>query len=232
LNDADALITELEKLIAKKKAIKQGAMQELLKPKEGWEEKKLGNIADILTGFPFPSNGYSKVGVRLLRGSNIKRGKTDWNEDICQYWPKITTDLSKYCLDIGDVVIAMDGSLVGRSFAQISILDLPAILLQRVARIRSKIIDINYLKEMICSEMFTIYCDAVKTASAIPHISPIDIYNYKINFPKEKAVQTRIAQILSDMDAEIEVLEKKLDKYKMLKQGMMQNLLTGRIRLI
>ena len=53
-----------------------------------------------------------------------------------------------------------------------------------------------------------------------------------IPMPKEKEEQTRIAQILSDMDAEIEALEKKLEKYKMIKQGMMQNLLTGRIRLI
>lgn len=232
LNDADALITELEKLIAKKLVIKRGAMQELLKPKEGWEVKKLGEVADILTGFPFPSNGYSKVGIRLLRGSNIKRGNTDWKEDICQYWSKITPELMRYCLNVGDIVIAMDGSLVGRSFAQLSDSDLPAILLQRVARVRSTTIDINYLKELICSEMFTAYCDSVKTASAIPHISPTNIYNYKINYPKEKSEQTHIAQILSDMYAEIEVLEKKLEKTKKIKQGMMQELLTGRIRLV
>ena len=232
LSDADALITSLEKLIEKKRAIKQGAMQELLKPKEGWEVKKLGEIADILTGFPFSSSGYSKSGVRLLRGSNIKRGQTDWNEDISQYWPKITTELFRYQLNCGDIVVAMDGSLVGKSFAQLSQVDLPAILLQRVARIRSIHIDINYLKELICSEIFTGYCDSVKTSSAIPHISPADIYNYNISYPLEKSEQTRIATILSDMDAEINALEQKLGKYKLIKQGMMQELLTGRIRLV
>jgi type I restriction enzyme S subunit len=54
----------------------------------------------------------------------------------------------------------------------------------------------------------------------------------EIPIPDSKAEQTRIAQILTDMDAEIEQLEKKLDKYKMMKQGMMQNLLTGKIRLV
>lgn len=260
LSDADALITGLEKLIEKKRAIKQGAMQKLLsesgfagfKDKQDlgidinpenhgnpinpdsdkWEVKKLGEIADILTGFPFPSSGYSKSGIRLLRGSNIKRGNTDWNEDICQYWPKLTAELLRYQLNCGDIVVAMDGSLVGKSFAQLSQIDLPAILLQRVARIRSTVIDINYLKELVCSEIFTGYCDSVKTSSAIPHISPADIYNYPISYPSEKSEQTRIATILSDMDAEITALEQKLAKYKQIKQGMMQELLTGRIRLV
>jgi type I restriction enzyme S subunit len=58
------------------------------------------------------------------------------------------------------------------------------------------------------------------------------MYKIKIHLPKEKEEQTRIAQILSDMDAEIEALEKKLDKYRMIKQGMMQVLLTGKVRLI
>ena len=231
LSDADALITSLEKLIEKKRAIKQGAMQELLNPKEGWEVKRLGEIADILTGFPFPSSGYSKTGIRLLRGSNIKRGNTDWNENICQYWPRVTAELLRYQLNYGDIVVAMDGSLVGKSFAQLSQLDLPGILLQRVARIRSTVIDINYLKELVCSEMFTGYCDSVKTSSAIPHISPADICNYNIRYPLEKSEQTRIASILSDMDVEITALEQKLGKYKLIKQGMMQELLTGKIRL-
>ena len=232
LNDADALITELEKLIAKKKAIKQGAMQELLKPKEGWEVKPLNNEIDLLTGFPFPSNQYSNDGVKLLRGSNVKRGITDWTEENTKYWKNITSNLTEYILNEGDIVIAMDGSLVGKSFARLSKDDLPALLLQRVARIRADKIDMGYLKEVICSDYFTKYCDIVKTASAIPHISPKDIKNYQIPIPPTKSEQKHIAQILSDMDAKIKALEKKLDKYKMLKQGMMQSLLTGRIRLI
>jgi len=79
--------------------------------------------------------------------------------------------------------------------------------------------------------MFTGYCDSVKTSSAIPHISPADINNYNISYPIEKSEQTRIATILSDMDAEITALEQKLGKYKLVKQGMMQELLTGKIRL-
>jgi len=239
LSDIDELIEKLDYLIKKKKNIKQGTMQELLTGKrrlEGfggdWKTVEIGNRIDLLTGFPFPSNQYSINGIRLLRGSNIKRGYTDWSEDITEYWEAITPNLRKYLLNEGDIVVAMDGSLVGKSFARISQNDLPALLLQRVARIRSTSINMDYLKEWICSEFFTKYCDSIKTASAIPHISPDDIKKFSISIPDSKEEQFRIAKILSDMDCEIEALEKQRDKYINLKQGMMQKLLTGEIRLV
>lgn len=232
LSDTDAFISSLEKLIAKKRDIKQGAMQELLRPKDGWEVKELEHNIDLLTGFPFPSNKYSSKGIKLLRGSNIKRGVTDWSEDITQYWEKITPELKQYLLSEGDIVIAMDGSLVGKSFAKLSKKDLPSVLLQRVARVRSTKIDMGYLKEFICSDYFTRYCDTVKTSSAIPHISPTDIKKFRIPVPNSIEEQKDIAETLSDMDSEITALEAKLSKYKDLKQGMMQNLLTGKIRLV
>lgn len=151
LSDADTLIEALEQLIAKKHQVKQGAMQELLTGKRRlsgftgeWKQTPIGNEIDLLTGFPFPSIQYSQSGIRLLRDSNIKRGQTDWPDDITQYWAEVTSDLAIYSLREGDLVIAMDGSLVGKSYARLSKKDLPALLLQRVARIRSKSIDIGY----------------------------------------------------------------------------------------
>lgn len=190
-----------------------------------WEVKEIGNEIDLLTGFPFPSSKYSIVGIRLLRGSNIKRGVTDWAEEITQYWEKITPALKEYILQEKDIVIAMDGSLVGRSFAQLSSNDLPALLLQRVARVRSKKIDIGYLKEFVCSEYFTKHCDAVKTFSAIPHISPLDIRKFKIPLPPTLAEQTSIATVLSDTDQYITHLEKLIAKKRNIKQGAIQELL-------
>ncbi len=198
---------------------------------EDWNAKSIGEDIDLLTGFPFPSSKYSASGIKLLRGSNIKRGKTDWEEDITQYWEKVTFDLQKYVLDEGDIVIAMDGSLVGRSFARLSKKDLPALLLQRVARIRSKKIDMNYLKEWICSEKFTKHCDSVKTVTAIPHISPHDIRSFIILIPPTKEEQAAIAQVLSDTDSLIESLDELIEKKKNIKQGTMQQLLTGKKRL-
>lgn len=196
-----------------------------------WEVKKIDNEIDLLTGYPFPSSKYVESGIRLLRGSNVKRGVTDWSEDITQYWEKLTPELKPYILIEGDIVVAMDGSLVGKSFARLTNKDLPALLLQRVARIRSNKIDLGYLKEFICSEYFTKYCESVKTVSAIPHISPKEIRNFIIPLPPTKSEQTAIATALSDIDALIENFEKLISKKRNIKQGAMQELLTGRKRL-
>lgn len=258
LSDVDALISELEKLIAKKQAIKTATMQQLLTGRtrlpqfalredgskkgtkqselgeipEDWEVAFVGDECSLLSGFPFPSRKYSDSGIRLLRGSNVKRNCTDWSDEITQYWPEITSSVSQYELMSGDIVISMDGSLVGRSFAQLRETDLPALLLQRVARLRSERASQSYLKEWICSKFFTEYCDSVKTVTAIPHISPLDIRSFKFLLPPSKAEQTAIATILSDMDEELQALEQRLSKTRQIKQGMMQELLTGKTRLL
>src|SRR5690554_5512316 len=179
---------------------------------EDWEVSKIESKIDLLTGYPFPSKKYSDSRIKLLRGSNVKRGFTDWTNDITQYWSEISPEIEKYKLKDDDIVIAMDGSLVGRSFAQITIQDLPALLLQRVARIRSNKADINYLKEYVCSTYFTEHCDKVKTSSAIPHISPKNIKDFVIPFPPTIEEQKAIAQVLSDTDDLIQTLEQKIAK--------------------
>jgi type I restriction enzyme S subunit len=238
LHEADHLLGDLDLLVTKKRLIKQAAMQELLTGKrrlpgfEGeWEEVSIGGMVDLLTGFPFPSSGYSSSGVRLLRGSNVKRGLIDWNEDLAQHWPSITSDIARYELRDGDIVIAMDGALVGRSYARVQASDLPALLLQRVARIRSSSLCNDFLFFQIGSSRFADHCDSVKTSTAIPHISPGDIRNFKTLIPPTKNEQIAIATILLDLDAEISGLETRLNKARELKQGMMQQLLTGKIRL-
>ena len=125
----------------------------------------------------------------------------------------------------------MDGSLVGRSFAPLGEADVPALLLQRVARIRSNAVAQAYLKAWICSQRFTEHCDTVKTATAIPHISPADIRSFKIAIPPTEAEQEAIARALSDADALIESLEQLVAKKRQIKQGAMQELLTGKRRL-
>lgn len=239
LSDMDALINGLDQLITKKRDIKQAAMQQLLTGQQRlpgfsgeWEVRQIGESIDLLSGFPFSSDSYSNSGVRLLRGSNVKRGKTDWSDEITQFWPSINQEISKYEVNVGDLVISMDGSLVGRSYARIIEADLPALLLQRVARIRSRTIDIGFLTQFIGSQFFITHCDSVKTVTAIPHISSDDIRSFSIPCPPTIEEQTAIATILTDMDSELTALETRRDKSLQLKQGMMQELLTGRIRLL
>ena len=253
LSDVDTLLGALEKLIAKKRAIKQAAMQQLLTGKtrlpgfsgewetkrtevgiipRDWECLRLGDVVNLLTGFPFPSSGYTNSGVLLVRGSNVKRGVLDWGDDITKYWPTVTFDIEQYELRKGDLVIAMDGALVGRSYAVISDTDLPSLLLQRVARIRSSQLHQDLLAFLVASDSFINHVDIVKTHTAIPHISPNDIRSFLIAVPANTAEQCAIAYVLSDMDAAIATLERRRDKARAIKQGMMQQLLTGRVRLV
>jgi type I restriction enzyme S subunit len=144
----------------------------------------------------------------------------------------MTPSIARYELREGDLVIAMDGSLVGRSYARLQHQDLPAVLLQRVARIRSAKLDIRFLTQFVGSSTFISYCDSVKTVTAIPHISPSDIRNFTIPIPSDIAEQVAIAEVLTHMDEELEALEQRRDKTRALKQAMMQELLTGRTRLV
>lgn len=190
-----------------------------------WNFNEINEYIDLLTGFPFPSAKYSSDGIRLLKGANVKRGETDWQDKLVTYWNEDINKYKNFELQADDLVIAMDGSLVGKSYALLTELDLPALLLQRVARIRSKKIDIRYLKYFVGNDWFVKYCDSVKTVTAIPHISPKDIRSFRIPLPPTLKEQTAIATALSDTDAWINSLEQLLTKKRQIKQGAMQELL-------
>lgn len=233
LNDADALITQLEKLIAKKRAIKQGAMQELLKPKEGWEEKKLGEIGTFKNGINKSSDdfgfGYPFVNLMDVFGkshisSNIHLGLLNSN----------ALERKMYDLAEGDVVfIRSSVKPEGVGLTCVIKKDLPDTVFSGfIIRYRdSGTLSTEFKEYCFYSSDFRNRIISSSTVSANTNINQVALKDLTISFPREKSEQTRIAQILSDMDAELEGLEKKLEKYKKIKQGMMQELLTGRIRL-
>lgn len=197
----------------------------------GWTETTVGQTAEFLTGFPFASSGFTETGIRLIRGSNVKRGVIAWSSDIARYWPHHDSSLRAFVLRDGDIVIAMDGALVGRSFARITEVELPAYLVQRVARLRGKAIDQDLLYQWIGSQDFVRHVDDVKTHTAIPHISPRDIRDFKISIPADLNEQRAVSAALRDADDLIATLERLIAKKQAIKQGMMQQLLTGRTRL-
>ena len=98
--------------------------------------KRLGDFCDLLSGFPFDSSKFKEDGIRLMRGMNIKRGYLDFTEENNRYWES-TDGVEKYLLNDQDIVISMDGSLVGSSYGMVSKKDLPLLLVQRVTRIRT-----------------------------------------------------------------------------------------------
>ncbi|QKG79885.1 restriction endonuclease subunit S [Tenuifilum thalassicum] len=224
LGDADALITALEKLIAKKKAIKQGAMQQLLKPKEGWVVKKLGEVGEIITG-----------------GTPPTLNKEYWNGNIPWITPTdITTDKNIYH---SEREITFKGLSILRRIPKNSLLVTCIASIGKNAILRNDgacnqqinaiIPNINFNVDFLYYLMEfnrnILIGAAGITATLI--LSKKEFSEIEFSFPGTKEEQTRIAQILSDMDAEIEALEQKLEKQKQIKQGMMQVLLTGKIRL-
>ena len=210
LNDADALITQLEKLIAKKRAIKQGAMQELLKPKEGWEVKKLGKICSRITTGKLDANAMKVDG--------------EYRFYTCA---KDFYFIDKYAFDDEALLISGNGENVGYVHYYKGKFN----AYQRTYILTGFNQGIQYLKKYL-DEYLAARIEVEVNAGNTPYIRMGTLTEMDIYFPKDESEQIRIAQILSDMDTEIEALEKKLDKYKMLKQGMMQNLLNGRIRLV
>lgn len=166
---------------------------------------RLGDIADIEIGFAFKSSGFSpdETGIRLLRGENIGQGVTRW--DRTERWPASNTVSGRYELRDGDIVLAMDRPWIeaGLKFARIREHDLPAYLVQRVARLRAKEgIDQGYLACVVASKEFTEHVLAVQTGTSIPHISGRQILDYSLN-SHPLAEQQSIAQVMGALDDKI-----------------------------
>ena len=174
-----------------------------------WPLRSLKDVADLLTGFPFKSKDYSndENGYKLLRGDNIVQGCFRW-EDV-KRWPKsllIDKDV-KYFLKEGDVILAMDRPWIeaGLKFAQISSIDMPCLLVQRVACLRAnETLDQDFLRYLISSYSFVEYVKQVQTGTAVPHISGKQILNFEFNLPP-KIVQKSTSKILKSLDNKIQL---------------------------
>lgn len=225
LSDTDALISSLQKLIEKKRAIKQGAMQQLLKPKEGWVEKKLNAVGEIVTGSTPPTGNkeYWDGAIPWITPTDINAEKDIYNSER-----EITT------LGLQVIRKLPPNTLLVTCIASIgknAILRVSGASNQQInAIIPYDEFDADFLYYLIGNNKKFLLRNAGITATLM--ISKMDFAEILFSIPKTKAEQTSIAEILSDMDNEISALQVKLLKCQMLKQGMMQDLLTGKTRLI
>jgi type I restriction enzyme, S subunit len=242
LSDADALIESLEQLIAKKRLVKQGAMQELLTGKRRlpgfsgeWVVKRLGETAILkarigwqgLTTAEYLDSG----NYYLVTGTEFKAGYVDWNN--CHYVTEPRYDQDKYIqLKEHDVLVTKDGT-IGK-VALVTDLPKPATLNSGVFVIRpiNRAFHPEFFYYLLCSQVFMEFLVQLSAGSTINHLYQKDFVDFSYKIPPSIEEQTAIAAILSDMDAEIAALEAKLVKARQVKQGMMQELLTGRIRLV
>ena len=152
-----------------------------------------------MTGYPFESDKFSEDGIKLVRGMNVKRGYLDFSEDICVKWNSCV-GLENFLLKDGDILIQMDGALIGKSYAKIKENQLPALLVQRVTRARTnnKFASQDFMYQIIQRD-FLRYIEMNKTETAVPHLSLNDIRNFEIMVPC-LAEQKKIGDYFESLD--------------------------------
>jgi len=154
---------------------------------EHWEVAKLGRFIELTTGFPFRSDGFTQDAedIRLLRGVNISPGKIRWTDVV--RWPLSESDkFSAFDLRIGDIVLGMDRPIIqrGTRVARVKKPDVPALLLQRVARIRTlRELHGDYLSLLLAGKSFADYLTPIFTGISVPHLSPEQIKTFRFTLP-------------------------------------------------
>lgn len=169
-----------------------------------WVKCNLSSISTISTGFPFKGQLYTDSGIRVVRGENVTIGSLRWDSIKC--WNTDLDKYDKYYLKEDDVVIGMDGSRVGKNRARINANQLPLLLAQRVACVRSnEFSDQKFLYYLIFSDRFEEYVNRIQTGSSIPHISQKQIEDFPVYVPSDIDTQKCIGDFLFALDNKIEI---------------------------
>lgn len=165
--------------------------------------QKLGEIAEISTGFPFDGHKYTSIGIRVVRGENIGQGELHWEEKVDKRWNESTSALDNYWLYEGDIVMQMDGN-VGKNIARIYTAD-PMLIAQRVACIRAKEkCSQDYIYGILRTKLFKNYIERCATGTSIKHISLQQISDFEFDFHLPE-IQAKLGRIIADIDDKIRV---------------------------
>jgi type I restriction enzyme S subunit len=240
LSDADGVVAGLERVIAKKRLIKQGAMQDLLTARRRlpgfsgeWVPRPLSSVSSFITKGATPTTygfGWEAHGILFLRSECVSSRGLDLSQSmfISEEAHRAT---KRSEVTGGDILITITGN-VGR------VIRLPndfgqANINQHIARIRinSGAAIPDFVFHQLSRPEYLRHFNSIVTGQAYPQISLQQVREAEVHFP-EIEEQLAIAEFLSDMDAEIQTLESRLTKARAVKEGMMQNLLTGRVRLV
>lgn len=147
----------------------------------------------------------------------MKRGYLDFSEELCEYWEN-ASGLERYLLEDGDILIQMDGALIGKSYAKIAENQLPVLLVQRVTRARvfPNIADRGFIYQAI-QKGFLPYIKGTKTETAVPHLSLNDIASFPISIP-DVLEQKKIGCCLGSLDHFITLHQRKLEMLQSIKE--------------
>jgi len=231
----DKAIELKEKLIEQKKKQKKGLMQKLLTGEvrlpgfDGeWEQVRLGELAKLQGGYAFTSSMFKEKGIPIVRISNILPEITDYNQEFV-YYDEIKIS-GNFMVQYGDILIAMSGATTGK--VGIYKKNEIAYLNQRVGKFvnldKSKL-DYGYLYYLVTSTKFKTQLTEELATGAQPNISSKQIENFKFKIPSINE-QISISKILAQFDKFISLQEKELIYLKQQKKGLMQLLLTGKVR--
>jgi type I restriction enzyme, S subunit len=180
-------------------------------PTERFQKMKFGSAVKFTNGYAFKSEWYVSSGVRLVRGQNIAHGRLDWSE-MRNIDNSRAREFSKFELAEGDIVLALDRPLIstGLKWAQISLADLPALLLQRTALIKpnSQIMSNEFLRCWIQSPYFIDGLDPGRS-NGIPHISTKELGELDVWLPPVEQ-QLEIIKKVDEMMVLCDELEKTL----------------------
>ena len=248
LSDVDALLTELEKLIAKKQAIKTATMQQLLTGKtrlpqfatytegaiqeknkgtkpselgeipEDWDVSTLGGAATFINGRAYALHEWETSGTPVIRLQNLTGRGADY------YYSNLKLPEKQYC-DNGDLLFMWSAT-----FGPVIWKGDKAIYHYHIWKIEKKEISDSKFLYFVLLDMTEKLKNSSSSGGTMLHITKGMMESTPCILPS-KEEQTAIATILSDMDSEIQTLEQRLAKTRQIKQGMMQELLTGRTRL-
>ena len=242
LSDTDALIERLEKLIAKKKAIKQGTMQQLLTGKKRlpgfggeWEERELGLLGDISGAGVDKKVVSGDTPVRLVNFLDVYHNDFIYS-NMLDHWVTAPAHKAVRCaVTKGDIFFTPSSEMrddIGLS--AVAMEDIPdATYSYHIIRFRLfEDWDVKFRSYIFSERFFLNQAETVCEGSGQRYVINMGRFRQLvIRYPKERNEQETISRILFDIDSEIEKLEQQRDKYEMLKEGMMQQLLTGKIRL-
>jgi type I restriction enzyme S subunit len=181
----DRLIEKQQRLIELLKEKRQAVISHAVSTNSTEPTAKLGYFVDLLPGYAFPSSGFEdspEGNVKLLRGTNVGVGSLRWDDVV--YWPSCDRmKLKPFELEAGDIVFGMDRPWIssGARVAEVLASDLPCLLLQRVARIRTHENTYQpFVKMCLASHEFKSYVESDLTGVSVPHISPEQIKNFPI----------------------------------------------------
>ena len=242
LSDADVLITDLQKLIRKKKDIRQGTMQMLVTGKKRlngysgeWVKINLAKNSKLkarigwqgLTTAEYLDEGYSY----LITGTDFQDGQIKWNGCHFVNYDRYVQDPNIQVTD-GDLLLTKDGT-IGK-VAYVTNLKRPATLNSGVFVVKpiTDAYTAHFMFYVLESSVFKEFLQQLSAGSTISHLYQKDLVKFDLFVPPTIEEQEAISEILFDMDSEIHKLEDKLNKYEEVKQGMMEELLTGKVRLV